>query len=108
MPVSTELKEDVEKQVAAGFSIQEIEQNLRSKGYTDADIKEATSHANIQSAVLETNSGSVSGKNIALGILFLLVAVWRFSRYTNGGNIFLGIGVVTAILLAFIFFTKKR
>jgi hypothetical protein len=108
MPISNELKEDVEKQVAAGFSLNEIEQNLRTKGYPDADIKEATSSSNIQSAVLETNSGSVSGKSIAIGILFLLIAAWRLSRYSNGGNIFLGIGVVTAILLAVLYFTKKQ
>lgn len=108
MAINETLKLEVEKQVAAGFNLQEIEQNLLSKGYSDAEIKEATSDKNIQSAVLETNSGSVSGKNIAIGILFLLVAVWRLSRYSNGANIFIGIGVVTAVLLAFLFFTKKK
>jgi hypothetical protein len=108
MSVNETLKLEVEKQVAAGFNLQEIEENLRAKGYSDAEIKEATSDKHIQSAVLETNSGSVSGKSIAIGILFLVVAVWRLSRYSNGGNIFLGIGVITAIILALLHFTKKR
>jgi hypothetical protein len=108
MNINETLKLEVEKQVAAGFNLQEIEENLRAKGYSDTEIKEATSDKHIQSAVLETNSGSVSGKSIAIGILFLLVAVWRLSRYSNGGNIFLGIGVITAIILALLHFTRKR
>ncbi|HEV7781834.1 MAG TPA: LPXTG cell wall anchor domain-containing protein [Chitinophagaceae bacterium] len=76
-----------------GFTVQEIDQNYVAVS-NDPEIKQ--------------RYGKVSPGSILLGILFLVVMVVRMARYQNNGNIFLLIGVFTALILAILFFTKRK
>lgn len=108
MAATNNILEEIRKLLQAGFTEPEIEENLRFKGFTDTEIKEAISNPDVAAIVAENKGGSISTKSILIGFLFLIIAFYRFSRYANGGNIFLGIGVITSIVLAVIFFTKKK
>ena len=103
-----DIKSDIEKQFNAGFSKEEIYANLLAKGFTQAEIDSNYTVVS-NDPEIKQRTGSVSGKNIAIGILFLLIMVWRLSRIKEGqaGNTFLIIGVITALILAVLFFTKK-
>ena len=99
-------------QANGGFSKKEIHANALSQGYTAEEATNALSVLDLlPSASSNTESeGSVSTKSILMGVLFLVVMVARFARFSDGGgsNIFLLLGVCTAIGMAVYFFTKKN
>ena len=107
MITSTSLQEEIQQQISIGFTKQEIGQNLLAKGYIEIEIKEALAKINFSKVAAESNGGSVSTKSILLGVLFLVVVFIRLARYANGGNIFLGISVITGIGMVIYFFTKR-
>jgi hypothetical protein len=109
MITATDIKEDIRQQVDIGFGKREIIDNLRTKGYSDEEIKDGLNGINFSAAAATgSGGGSVSGGSIALGILFLIVAMWRLARAANNGSGILIIGVITAIGMAIYFFTKRR
>ncbi len=111
MNTSTNIQEEIQQQINIGFGKDDIVQNLRSKGYNTQEINDAIANINFSSVVTESNGGSVSGKSILIGVLFLVIALARFARNSNGGsnsNIFIGLGVFSAIGMAIYFFTKKK
>ncbi len=103
-----DIKTDIEKQISAGFSKEEIYNNLLAKGFSQQEIDANYINVSNDPRIVQRH-GSVSPKSIALGILFLLVMVWRLSKLQNGGGgtIFLIIGVITAFILAMLYFTRR-
>lgn len=102
-----DIKEDIEKQLNAGFSKEDIYKNLEGKGYTAGEIDQHYVTVSNDPEIRSRN-GSVSTGSILLGILFLVVMVVRFARYQNNGNSFMLVGVITAFILALLFFTRKK
>ncbi|ANE52160.1 hypothetical protein [Flavisolibacter tropicus] len=107
MTTTTNLQEEIAKQINIGFSKEEIEQNLLSKGYTSTEINEALSKIDFSNAIAESNGGKVSGTSIAFGIVFIVGALVRFARFLNGGSVLAGLGVLTAGGMAIYYFTKR-
>jgi hypothetical protein len=100
------LTEDIEKQINAGFSKPEIYKNLMSSGYSKDQIDAALPSA-VTMVNAETANNSVSTKSILLGCLFLVVVIFRIARFANTGSIFAFIGIITGIILAVIYFTRR-
>ncbi len=98
-----ELKEKVEKQIAAGFTQQEIYNNLILEGHSQTEIDTAYG-----STVTEHNrSNTVSTKSILLGLLFLVIVIFRIARFANGGGVFLFLSILTGIGMMIYFFTRR-
>ena len=101
-----DIKTDIEKQINAGFTKDEILKNLREKGYSDTEINQQ--YATISSLPeMKERHGTVKPGSVLIGILALVVMMLRISRFQNSGNVFLLIGVVTAGVLAILYFTKR-
>jgi multisubunit Na+/H+ antiporter MnhB subunit len=104
MTTANNVQEEVNQQASIGFSKEEIQQNLLAKGYTETEIKEVLANVKLE----ENNEGSVSTKHVLLGILFLVIVLFRIGRFTNGGGFFAGMGIVTGIGMMIYFFTKRK
>jgi hypothetical protein len=107
-----DIKTDIEKQVNAGFTRQEIINNLRAKGHTQEEINNAYSAVSSAPAFRE-NHGSVGVGSILLGILFIGIVIFRVFRYSNmngsgAGKVFAFLGIFTGLGLAIYYFTKKK
>lgn len=109
MTDSSDIKEQINEQIESGFTKPEIVKNLVEKGYNEKLVNTELT-AIIKQSKAASNTGSEGGntKGVVIGVLFIIVACVRFARYANGGTIFLGIGVVTAIGMAIYFMTKKK
>lgn len=99
-----DLKENIEKQINAGFTREEIYQNLLSSGYTkeqvDIEFPKGV-------AVAVAQQGSVSTGSILLGILFIFVVLFRVARFGNSGTFLAFLSIITGIGMAIYFFTKR-
>lgn len=107
-----DINTDIEKQVNAGFTRQEIVNNLLAKGHTQEEINKAYSSISAAPVFSETGS-SVSTGSILLGILFIIIVIFRIYRYTssNGGSagkFFAFLSIFTGIALAIYYFTRKK
>ena len=101
-----DIKTDIEKQINAGFTKDEILKNLREIGYSDTEINQQ--YTTISSLPeMKERHGTVKPGSVLIGILALVVMMLRISRFQNSGNVFLLIGVVTAGVLAILYFTKR-
>jgi hypothetical protein len=97
-----ELDEKIEKQVNAGFTKEQIVENLLGEGHSKEEIE-----SQLKAIPIEINaSKGTSTKNILLGFLFLIVVVWRISRYTHYGSTLALISIFSGLLLAILYFTK--
>jgi hypothetical protein len=105
-----DLKTDIEKQFQAGFTREDIYKNLQDKGYSTTEIDQHYVTVSNDPAISNGEGGGVSGKNLAIGALFLVIMIWRLSRIKSGnaGNTFLIIGVITAFILAILYFTRRK
>ena len=101
-----ELKEKIHKQATAGFSSAEIYNSLLADGH---DKEEIDKEMKAEAAEIKKNN-SVSPGSIFLGILMVLVIMFRIFRYSNSNgtaatlafiSIFTGIGLA-------IFFLRKE
>lgn len=102
-----ELKEKVEKQLAAGFQTQEIYTNLVNEGYSKEEIEREFEPA----VVAHNSSGGVSTKGIIFGFIFLLIVIFRIVRYSNSngsGAVFAFISIITGIALMIFWFSRKK
>lgn len=104
MTTANNVHEEVNQQASIGFSREEIRQNLLAKGYTETEINEVL--ASVKPEV--NNDGGVSTKHVLLGLLFLVIVLFRIGRFTNGGGVFAGLGIVTGIGMVIYFFTKRK
>jgi hypothetical protein len=106
-----DIKTDIEKQVNAGFSRQEIINNLIAKGHSQEEISKAYTAVSTAPEFRE-NTGSVGVGSILLGILFIVIVIFRIFRYSNSnggaGKVFAFLGIFTGIGLAIYYFTKKK
>jgi LPXTG-motif cell wall-anchored protein len=102
-----DIRADIQKQILAGFSKEEIYKNLEDKGYRMEDIELGYTKVS-NSAEIKHRYGKLSPWSIILGIVCLIVAVVRLVLYDNNGNTLLLIGVFTATLLGFFFFTRRK
>jgi hypothetical protein len=106
-----DIKTDIEKQVNAGFTRQEIINNLVAKGHSQDEINTAYSVVSSTPEFRENNS-SVGVGSILLGILFVIIVIFRIYRYSgsNGGagKVFAFLSIFTGIALAIYYFTRKK
>lgn len=102
-----ELKEKVEKQLSAGFESHEIYANLLKDGYSKEEIDREFKPA----VTAHNTSSQPSAKGIILGIVFLLIVIFRIVRFSNASGdaaIFAFISIITGIGLMIFWFTRKR
>lgn len=108
------IREEILEQTNKGISKDQIRKNLLDAGHDadtiERDLNSILPDERIYNDIPE-DTGSVSPMSIIIGIIFLIVAVARFARFSssggNFGSLFLFIGVFTAIGMAIYFFTKK-
>lgn len=106
------LEGDIQKYLDGGFSKDEIVSSLLIKGYSKADIDEALksipSKNYGQNSTPSADSGS-SIKSVLIGIFLVIVIIYKFARATNGnGNIFYIISLIATIIIAVLYFSRKR
>jgi hypothetical protein len=109
-----DIKTDIEKQVNAGFTRQEIFNNLAAKGHTQDEISKA--YSTVSSAPqfdASPGGGSIGIGSILLGILFIVIVIFRIGRFSNmngngAGKFFAFLSIFTGIGLAIYYFTKKN
>jgi|GEM_PF-3840023 len=97
-----ELKEKIEKQISAGFSKEEIYNQLLADGHSKEEIDKQLKETNI---AIKNNS-AVSGKTILVGIGLFIVIILRIARYSNSqsstasslGMISIVLGIIVLIL----------
>ena len=102
-----DVKENIEKQINAGFTRQEIYQNLMNSGYSKEQLDAEFSHA-LSYMAEEQKKDGVSGWSIFLGVVFLIIVFFRVARYNNSGSTLVFLSIFTGIGLAIYFFTKRR
>ena len=100
------IKENIEKQINAGFTREEIYQNLLSAGFSREQVDAEFPHA-ISFLAEEQQKSSVSGTSIFLGILFIVVVFFRIARFGNTGSALAFLSIITGIGMAIYFFTKR-
>lgn len=102
-----ELKEQVEKQLAAGFQTEEIYANLLGEGYSKEEIEREFKPA----VVAHNSSGRVSTKGIIFGFIFLFIVIFRIAKYSNSsgnGAVFAFISIIGGIVLMLFWFTRRK
>ena len=106
------LEGDIQKYLDGGFSKDEIISSLLIKGYAKADIDEALNKIPENSYGENSTPSSDSGssiKSILIGIVMVIIIIYRFARVANGnGNIFYIISLIAAIIIAVLYFSRKR
>jgi hypothetical protein len=102
------LNEEIAKQADIGFSKSEIINNLKAKGYSKEEVETAISQFNFSATATSNTGGSVSTTSILLGILFIVIMLFRMGRAFSSGGFFTILGIFTAAGMAWYFFTKKK
>ena len=102
-----ELQEKIEKQISAGFSKEEIYNQLLADGHTKEEIDKqlADTNATIRS------SNQVSGKSMLIGIGLILVVIVRIARVSNSNSSTASsLGIISVILgiVVVIFYFARR
>ncbi|RZL48143.1 MAG: hypothetical protein EOP00_10000 [Pedobacter sp.] len=79
MKFTKTLEEDINSQVNAGFTRQEIKQNLLMKGISEEEINNSFETTNFEQVAASRNNG-VSYKSIIITIIFLLISTFKVIR----------------------------
>jgi len=98
-----DLKEKVEKQISAGFSKEEINQQLLADGHTQEEINQQLKDTDI---AIRSNS-QVSGKAVLIGIGLIVMVIIRIARYSSFQSSWGLISIITGILVV-IFYLARR
>ena len=96
------ITEEIEKQVNAGFSANEIMTNLRTNGYTDKEINE-----NLKAIKLAPAQTS-GGRTPAVAIILLIVSIVRGTVWMSKGQTGLGVFFVCLGILGFVAYAYSR
>jgi hypothetical protein len=102
-----DLNEKIIKQINAGYTRDEIYENLLSDGHSKEEIDRE--YAVVSKEVKSSNQ--VSTKGLVFGFIFLIIVIFRIFRFSNssGTGAVLGfITIITGIILMIMWFSKKK
>jgi hypothetical protein len=99
-----ELKEKVEKQVAAGFTIEEISSNLASDGYSKEEVDRELAEVTVQIQ----SERKASSKGMWVGLLLIFVVIMRIARNAEHGSTIGVISVLAGIVVVVVYFANRR
>lgn len=102
-----ELSEKIQKQIAAGFSASDINENLQAEGYDKAEIEKELS----QHRTAEQSTGQVSTKAVLIGLLLFVIIIFRIARLSNSSgaaSTFGIISIIAGILVLILYLARRR
>ena len=99
-----ELKEKIEKQISAGFSKEQIYNQLLADGHTKEEIDTQLKETN----VAIKNNNSASGKSLLIGIGLIVVVILRVARYSHYGSSLALVSIILGIVVVIIYFARPR
>lgn len=110
MNFTKNIEEEIHSQIIAGFTIHEIRQNLRLKGNSEAEIDDAFGKVNFEQVAAISSSGQgTSAKSIILGILFVLLILFKIGRVaSHGAGWLLVISIIVGIIGIVSYFVRRR
>lgn len=82
------LRLEIDKQIAAGFTADEIKKNLLSQQYTSDEIMAAMKQTNVASRA--KSSSGIGIASVLVSIYFIFSGIMKLSKYPSGslGNTF--------------------
>lgn len=91
------LRLEIDKQIAAGFTAEEIKKNLLSQQYTAEEIVTAMQQTNV--ATRAKSSSGIGIASVLISIYFIFSGIMKLSKYSSGsvGYIFGMIMLVVGI-----------
>lgn len=98
-----ELKDKIEKQIEAGFTLDEIIKNLLADGYSREEINDNFKAVSAQIK----KTGKIPARSLFIGIAFSVIVLVRIALFAQTGSVLMFIGIFTGIIIAVLAFARR-